>query len=125
MGLSRLMRGQYAQVFNGRVAAELVHEYRWHIRGCAAFFIASLLAAVLVYKLGWVAKNDWRALALAFGGGVAIPVSVLFLWLPRRRFAEYWIAIAVKESFRPWVMTLVFVLCTMAFASGIAGYVFD
>lgn len=125
MGLSRLMRGQYAQVFNGRLAAELVHEYRWHMRGCSAFFIASLVTAVLVYKLGLAASNDWHVLALAFGGGVVVPVSFLFLWLPRHRFAEYWVATAVKESFRPWVMTLIFALCAMAFTGGIAGLVFD
>lgn len=122
MGLSFLMRGQLAEVFNGRVIAELIHEYRWHIRFCAAVFIGSLFAAIAAYKWLGVASNDWRPLALGFGGGVVTPLAILYLVLPRQRFAEFWVASSAKESFRPWVMSLIVGLCTLSLVAGLAGY---
>ena len=79
MGLSFLMRGQLAEVFNGRVISVLVRQYRWHIRFCAAVFIGSLFTAVAAYKLAWASSNDWRPLALGFGAGAIVPLALVYL----------------------------------------------
>lgn len=122
MGLSFLMRGQLAEVFNGRVIAQLVRQYRWHIRFCSAVFIASLFGGVAVYQLDWAASNDWRPLALAFGAGAMVPLAIIYLVLPRQRFAEFWVAASAKDGLRPWAMTLLMVLMAILFAAGLAGY---
>jgi hypothetical protein len=122
VGLSFWMRGQRAEVFNGRVIARLIHEYRWHIRFCAAVFISSLFGAVAVYKLGWAASNDWRPLALGFGAGALVPLAIVYLVLPRQRFEEFWVAASAKEGVRPWVMRMIMILMAVFFAAGLAGY---
>jgi hypothetical protein len=58
-----LTRGRLAEVFNGRVIADLIHEYRWHIRFFAAVFMGSVFAAIAAYKLLGAAPNDWRPAA--------------------------------------------------------------
>ena len=125
MGLSRLMRHQMAEVYRGRVIADLIHEYRWFIRAVGTSLFVAILGSIALYKLEWARSNDWRPLALAFGAGIVVPIAVIFCVLPRARFAEFWVASAAKESARPWVATLIFVLCVMALVAGIVGSLFD
>jgi len=122
MGISFLTRGRLAEVFNGRVIADLIHEYRWHIRFFAAVFMGSVFAAIAAYKLLGAAPNDWRPAAVGFGGGVVTPLAILYLVLPRQRFAEFWVAMSAKESFRPWLMSLLVVFSAISLAAGVAGY---
>ena len=61
-------------------------------------------------------------MGVSSGGGVVTPLAILYLVLPRQRFAEFWVATSAKESCRPWVMSLIVGLCTLSLVAGLAGY---
>jgi hypothetical protein len=122
-GLVYLLRGQVANVFRGRLVAELVAEYRSRVDACGVVFIASLGIAVLAYSLGWVQGNDWRPLTLAFGAGPVLPIAFFYVSLPRERFAEFWVAVAAKDGLPQWVANVVLVFVSMLFAAGVAGLI--
>jgi len=126
MGLLFALRNQAPRSFKGRDAAVLIERYRGQIRFVDMSFIAALIFGVIAYKLNWVASNDWRPLALAFGGGAVVPFLIVHVWLRARdgsSFADFMVALAAHDSCPIWLLRGVLALCVGILAAGIGGYI--
>jgi len=121
-GLSYLWSGQVPSDFRGRDAQSLIAEYRWHYRAVNFTFFASLCGAIVAYSRGWAANNDWRLLFTAFGGGIILPLAVLYGWLGRDRFADFWFASCAKDDVPFWVARWMVYICAAGLFAGLTGY---
>lgn len=125
MGIIWLLRGQVTRVHRGQDVKLLVERYRIHIRAGRIFFISSLVAGAFIYTRGLVASNDWRLLALLFGGGAILPLAVICLLLRNReRFAEFRVALSASDEQPVWLTNAAFALAGASLLAGIAGLLF-
>jgi hypothetical protein len=126
-GLSRLLRNQLPRGVNGKSVAELIATYRGHYRFCGGVFISSLVTAMLFFQRNWVASNDWRVLALAFGGGAIAPLALVYLWMRLRgdgSFQEMWVAFAAQDGYPPWLMNTAMIVGAALLFMAVGGYIF-
>jgi hypothetical protein len=128
MGLFFALRNQVPRSSEGCDVAVLTARYKWHIRFVDIAFVAALIGSVFVYQWDWAASNDWRPLALAFGGGAVVPFLMVYASLRADRdgsnFADFMTALAVHDGCPIWLLNGALAFCAGLLVMGIGGYVF-
>lgn len=126
-GIAFLLRRRMPRGTRDKSIEQIVADYRWHNRFCGAVFVGSLLLAILIFKMRWVASNDWRVLAFAFGGGAIFPVAAVIVWIRftgRGSIEEFSLSLGAGEGMPPMVMHALLVVCGLLLGAGLMGFVF-
>lgn len=112
------------EVCNGKRVETLIVEYSAAILCANVLLSLGLVAALTLYGMQAVAKNDWRALGLGIGGGsfAAMVALALFATFRGAALKEAYVAYAVSQKAPLFLVYGILICCIASFFVALSSF---